>query len=50
MLHPEREWHAEFEGPALHFFYALPKGDQFWFTRIVYEPIAHEIWKVSVNL
>jgi hypothetical protein len=38
MVHPEREKFSEFEGPPLPFFYALPKGDSFWFTRIVLEP------------
>lgn len=38
MIHPEREQHSEFEGPPLPFFYILPKGQNFWFTRIVWEP------------
>jgi hypothetical protein len=39
MIHPERESHSEFEGPPLPFFYLLPKGQSFWFTRIVWEPV-----------
>ena len=38
MLNMASESHSEFEGPPLPFFYALPKGNSFWFTRIVLEP------------
>jgi hypothetical protein len=38
MIHPERELHSEYEGPPLPFFYLLPRGHNFWFTRIVWEP------------
>jgi hypothetical protein len=38
MIHMESELHSEFEGPALPFFQILPKGNSFWFVRIVYEP------------
>ncbi len=38
MIHMELEECSEFEGPPLPFFYLLPKGGSFWFTRIVLEP------------
>jgi hypothetical protein len=38
MIHMELEVHSEFEGPPLPFFLMLPKGQSFWFTRIVLEP------------
>lgn len=38
MIHPETEDIATFEGPALPVFGFLPKGDSFWFVRIIYEP------------
>jgi hypothetical protein len=38
MMHLERELHSEFEGPPLPVFYLLTKGQNFWFTRIVWEP------------
>jgi hypothetical protein len=38
MLHPELESHSQYEGPALPFFRLLPRGQSFWFTRIVLEP------------
>jgi hypothetical protein len=38
MIDPSRELHSEYEGPALPFFGWLPKGDSFWFVRIVMEP------------
>lgn len=38
MLHPEQEEISWFEGPPLPFFHLLPKGDNFWFTRIALEP------------
>ena len=34
----EKEINSLFEGPPLPFFALLPKGDSFWFTRIVLEP------------
>jgi len=34
----EREQHSQYEGPPLPFFAILPKGQSFWFTRIVLEP------------
>ncbi len=38
MVHPERELISTFEGPPLSIFHLLPKGNSFWFVRIVYEP------------
>ena len=38
MLYMERETHSKYEGSALPFFKLFPKGDSFWFTRIVLEP------------
>jgi hypothetical protein len=38
MIHMEREQHSEYEGPPLPFFALLPKGQSFWFTRIILEP------------
>jgi len=38
MIRPETELHSEFEGPALPFFRLLPKGNSWWFVRIVLEP------------
>jgi hypothetical protein len=39
MIHMELEDHSQFEGPPLPFFYLLPKSRNFWFTRIVLEPV-----------
>lgn len=39
MIHPELEEHSEYEGKPLPLFYLLPKGQSFWFTRIVLEPL-----------
>ena len=33
------ETNSHFEGPPLFFFGLLPKGQSFWFTRIVWEPL-----------
>src|SRR5450755_2858927 len=38
MLHMEREEHSQYEGPPLPFFHLIPKGQSFWFTRIILEP------------
>jgi hypothetical protein len=38
MIHMELELHSEYEGPPLPFFALVPKGQSFWFTRIVLEP------------
>jgi hypothetical protein len=38
MMKMETEIHSRFEGPALPFFALIPKGDHFWFCRIVLEP------------
>jgi len=38
MMHPETEEHSYYEGPPLPFFQFLPKGKEFWVTRIVLEP------------
>ena len=38
MTHMERETHSKYEGEALPFFKLLPKGQSFWFTRIILEP------------
>jgi hypothetical protein len=38
MIHMEREIHSQWEGAPLPFFAFLPKGQSFWFTRIVLEP------------
>ena len=38
VIDPSREAHSEYEGPALPFFGYLPKGMNFWFTRIIWEP------------
>ncbi|HTU44897.1 MAG TPA: hypothetical protein VMF91_07535 [Bryobacteraceae bacterium] len=54
MLHPEREAHSEFEGPALPFlaalFARLPHGHRFWPVRIVYEPLAIIIATVTLSV
>ena len=39
MIDMSRETNSEFEGPPLPFFYLLPKGNSFWFCRIVLEPV-----------
>ena len=39
MTHPENETHSQFEGPALPIFKVLPKGNSWWFVRIVWEPV-----------
>jgi hypothetical protein len=39
MLHMELEQNSTFEGPPLPFFNLLPKGQKFWFTRCVWEPL-----------
>ena len=39
MIYTHLEEHSEFEGPALPFFYLIPGGGSFWFTRIVIEPV-----------
>jgi hypothetical protein len=39
MVHPEREQHSCYEGPALPFFALLPNGSSFWTTRICWEPV-----------
>jgi len=38
MINPLLEDHSEYEGPPLPFFRLIPKGQSFWFTRIVLEP------------
>jgi hypothetical protein len=38
MITPSREMFSEWENEPLPFFYLLPKGNSFWFTRIVLEP------------
>jgi hypothetical protein len=38
MIHMELELHSEYEGPPLPFFALVPKGQSYWFTRIVLEP------------
>jgi hypothetical protein len=38
MIDMSRETNSEFEGPPLPFFYLLPKGRNFWLTRIAWEP------------
>jgi hypothetical protein len=38
MITPELEEHSYFEGPPLPFFRLIPKGNSFWFTRVVLEP------------
>jgi hypothetical protein len=38
VLHPEREIHSEFEGPALPLFQLFPRSNKFWFCRIILEP------------
>lgn len=40
MIHPETEEHSQFEGPPLPLFRLLPKGNSFWFCRLVLEPAA----------
>jgi hypothetical protein len=39
MIDMSREAHSQYEGPALFFFAFLPKGTNFYFTRIVWEPL-----------
>jgi hypothetical protein len=39
MIYMELEDHSEYEGPPLPFFYLIPGGRSFWFTRIVLEPV-----------
>jgi hypothetical protein len=39
-LHPEREKCSEYEGGPLPLFKILPRGDKFFFVRIVWEPTA----------
>ena len=48
MLHVEREVCSTFEGPPLFIFRLLPKGSQFWFTRIVWEPVL--LFAISIVL
>jgi len=38
MIDPSRERHSRFEGAPLPFFGILPKGTQFWWTRLLWEP------------
>jgi hypothetical protein len=38
VIHPSRERHSRFEGPALPFFAFLPKGTEFFWTRLLWEP------------
>jgi hypothetical protein len=40
ILHPELEDLSTFEGPGLPIFQLLPKSDNFWFQRIIAEPLA----------
>jgi hypothetical protein len=40
MVKPQLEENSMFEGRPLPFFLLLPKGNSFWFCRIVYEPLA----------
>lgn len=39
MLHMELEENSMFEGPALPFFRLLPKGNSYWWVRLIYEPL-----------
>jgi hypothetical protein len=39
MIRMELEENSTFEGPPLPIFALLPKGDSFWFVRLVYEPV-----------
>ena len=48
MIHPETEEISFFEGPPLPFFRLLPKGNSFWFVRIVYEPLF--VWMLATAL
>jgi len=48
MIDMSREGNSMFEGPPLPFFKLLPKGENFWFVRIVYEPVF--VYAVSVVL
>lgn len=54
MLHPERERHSEYEGPALPLltplFALLPQGVRFWPVRIVYEPLTVVALSATLSL
>jgi hypothetical protein len=39
MIQPAREQHSRFEGSALPIFAWLPKGGNFWWVRLLYEPV-----------
>ncbi len=39
MIHMEREQHSQWEGPPLPLFHLFPRGNSFWFCRIVWEPV-----------
>lgn len=49
MIDMSREQHSQYEGPALFFFGLLPKGRNFYFTRIIWEPLFVALSSVALQ-
>lgn len=49
MIDMSREAHSQYEGPALFFFGFLPKGRNFYFTRIIWEPLLVVLSSVALQ-